>query len=386
MATPDLLIVGGTARSAAWCAVRAGLRVAALDRFNDLDLLAVTERAFLWDAGDEQVERVVGELGIPWVYTGPLEHRPDLIDRCAAFAPLLGTPGDALRAVRDPLKLADVLRDFAESGREGSERLRVLDVRPSSDPPPFAPRDWAWNPRAWDREQGVWLLKPVESCGGYNIAVWDEHEVDHPVLSAPHYFQRIRTNGGPCFPGSVSAEATPGGIRWFGSCVTGPPQRLGSRPPEFRNELLCGPGFTGSWVVPLLEHLAERFGLRGPFGVDVMRYAGEPDEYAVVEVNPRPSASMDLFEDAHGPFGTASAGPAAVRPGTRRCRRTVFARGDVRVGHLPVFGPFDRGWVADVPAPASLIPDRYPVCTVYADDEAGLVRHEARVWRELRRA
>ena len=370
MAKPDLLIVGGTARAAAWCAVRAGLRVAALDRFNDLDLRAVADPVFLWDGSDGQVERVVGALGVPWMYTGPLENKPALIDRCAALAPLRGNPGDVLRAVRDPLRLAEVLREWVASPANEDGNVCVLDVRPSSDPPQFAPRDWQTNPRVWmgDGESAPWLIKPLASCGGYRIDVWEAHSARQLDWFGPHYFQRIRSSGRPCFPGSVSAEATPAGVRWFGSCATGPAQLLGLEPPTFRNELLCGPGFTGPWVVPLLEHLAARFGLTGPFGVDLMAYSGPRDRWAVIEVNPRLGASMDLFEDAHGPFGTASAGPAAVRPGTRRCRRTVFAAGDVRVGHLPVFGPFDRGWVADVPAPGSFIPDRYPICTVYADD------------------
>ena len=388
MPRPDLLIVGGSVRTAAWCAVRAGLKVAALDRYNDLDLRAVADPVIRWDGSDGQVERVVGELGVPWRYTGPLENRPDLIARCERLAPLLGTPAAALRAVRDPFRLHAALTEWAASEANGDDALHVLPVRRSSDPPPLAPPGWDRNPRFFmcEGDDGPWVVKPLDSCGGYGIAVWDAAVAADPYFTdRPHYFQRIRSNGRPCYPGSAAAEMTAGGVRWFGACSTGPAQMLGMTPPNFRNELLRGPGFTGSWLAGLLGFLGERFGLRGPFGVDLMAYSGGPGRWAVLEVNPRLSASMDLYPTAHGPFGTASAGPTAA-DGPRRCRRTVFSTADVAVGELPVFGPTDNGWVADVPAPGTVIPERFPVCTVYADDDdsgdpgrRGLAAAEARV-------
>ena len=388
MADPDLLIVGASARTAAWCAVRAGLSVAALDRYNDLDLRAVADPVILWDGSDGQAEAVVGDLGVPWTYTGPLENRPDLVERCAKLAPLRGTPAAALRAVRDPLRLHAALTEWAATPANADGNLCVLPVRPAHDPPPLAPPGWERDLRFFTREgdDGPWVIKPLDSCGGYGIAVWDAATAADPYFTdRPHYFQRIRSHKRPCHPGSAAAETTPGGVRWFGACGTGPAQMLGMEPPNFRNELLRGPGFTGPWIADLLGFLGDRFGLRGPFGVDLMAYSGRPGRWAVLEANPRLSASMDLYPTAHGPFGTASAGPtAAARP--RRCRRTVFATQDVRVGKLPVFGPDDRGWVADVPAPGAVIPDRFPVCTVYAEDDEtggsgrrGLAEAEARV-------
>ena len=389
MADPDLLIVGASVRSAAWCAVRAGLTVAALDRYNDLDLCVVADPVFRWDDSDEQVERVVGELGVPWVYVGPLENRPDLIDRCAARAPLRGNAGDVLRAVRDPLKLAAVLREWAGSDANADGNFRVLDVRPAADPPPFAPPIWQHDPRLFRREDetGPWLVKPLASCGGYGIDVWDEWAAEyHPTVQQPHYFQRIRSSGKPVYPGSFSADAGPHGVRWLGACRTGNAQVFGLAEPSFRNEFFRGPGFTTAWPAPLMGHLADRFGLRGPFGLDVVAYSGGPGRWAAVELNPRVGASMDLFPTAHGPFGTASAGPATHAAGATRCRRTVFADGDVRVGRLPVFGPADGGWVADVSPPGAVVRDRHPICTVYADDDPtgepgrrGLAEAEAKV-------
>ena len=386
MAEPDLLIVGGSVRTAAWCAVRAGLRVAALDRFNDLDLLAVAESCVRWDGSDGQAEAVVGSLGLPWIYVGPLENKPALVERCERLAPLRGNGGDALRAVRDPFRLAAALRDW--KAEAGDDSLHVLPVRRQSDPPPLAPTGWQYDPHFFLRpgDDGPWVVKVLDSCGGYGVAVWDDWSAGEPYFTGrPHYFQRIRSTGRPVRPYSLSAEATPGGVRVMGTCENGPPQLPGLEEPNFRNEWFRGPGGVAPAEASLAGFLAGRFGLRGPFGVDLLNYSGPRERWAVVEVNPRLSASMDLYPTERGPFGSASAGPTAAA-GPRRCRRTVFAERDVRVGELPIFGPDDGGWVADVPAPGAVIPERYPICTVYADDDGtgepgrrGLAEAEARV-------
>ncbi|QDT17307.1 ATP-grasp domain-containing protein [Alienimonas californiensis] len=382
MADPDLLIVGGSVRAAAWCAVRAGLKVAALDRYNDLDLLAVAEPCFNWDGSDEQVERVVGELGVPWMYTGPLENRPDLVDRCAALAPLRGTCGEALRRVRDPFELHAALMAFAESRRTRAEALRVLDVRSADDPPPYAPKEIRTVDFFCASEVPLWLLKPLDSGGGAGIAVWDAAAVDHPTRERPHYFQQIMTSGDRrgCRPVSVSADAAPGGVRLLGSCSQGPAQLLGRLHQGFRWSEACGPGFVRrSFAAEMAEHLAMWFDLRGLFGVDLCTYAGDGDgakaSFAVVEVNPRFTATMDLLDDIRsgptGPFGTASRTDVGVVSARRR-KKVIYAKRDCRLREhrpLPIFSPDARGWVADVPEQGAVVRAREPICTVYGSGE-----------------
>ncbi|MFH5804094.1 hypothetical protein [Alienimonas sp. DA493] len=345
MATPDLLIVGGSVRAAAWCAVRAGLKVAALDRYNDLDLLAVAEPCFKWDGSDEQVERVVGELGVPWMYTGPLENRPDLVDRCAALAPLRGNPGDVLRAVRDPVRVRTVLR---EAG------LPALEVRVEHDPPPA---------------DGTWLLKPRASCGGRGIVVWNRKAAGHPTLREPHYFQERDGFRPPYVLKEIDAlhhcsavgvrvkrEVRPlGHTDWLDPPVDG-----GAEDFAFRS--------LSAWNVPVWSEpmskpafaLAEAFELEGPFSVDFAATVGrgdDPPEFLrVVEVNPRFTASMDLLRN---PFGREDP-PTHLHAG----KRIVFAPFDCRAPELPLRKTSFLDGVADVPAPGSLIKRGEPVCSV----------------------
>ena len=360
MPKPDLLIVGGSARAAAWCAVRAGLKVAGLDRYNDLDLLAVAAPCFQWDGSDRQVEEVVGALGVPWMYVGPLENRPDLVDRCAKLAPLRGNGGEVLRAVRDPVRVQRVL---AEAG------LPTLAVREEDDPPPA---------------DGRWMVKPDAGCGGRAVAVWDIAAAAAGPPPEPHHFQE-RAAGEPV---AVAAVAGPdrlgGGTLWgqqpspWPGCV----RYGGAVGPLPQNRRLRYA------VRRTVERVAEAFGLAGPFGIDAIfdRPRGGP-RLRVVEVNPRFSVSHGLEAlavpnagrlDGDGRFlGTDWFGD--LRPPWRRTvgARIVYADGWRRTPPLPPPNfltpagsrgpvPYPFPSVADVPVPGRLCQPGEPVCTVLA--------------------
>ena len=365
MPKPDLLIVGGSARAAAWCAVRAGMKVAALDRYNDLDLLAVADPCFKWDGSDRQVEEVVGDLGVPWMYVGPLENRPDLVDRCARLAPLRGNGGDVLRAVRDPVRVQRVL---------GEAGLPTLAVREERDPPPA---------------DGNWLLKPRGGCGGRGIAVWDQRAAGHPTLRESHYFQELVPGlRGRSFHVSSAFAATPDGVRLAGVFRHGnwsadDPHPAWSRPIYGPDRVARRYGYShGVFWGEREEHLARALNLRGPCGIDATQGWRDGHRGFVVEVNPRFTASMDLCDLACGPFGNVDTRDAW--PEVERARRIVVTDRPVHAGRMPVFGPHDDGWAADVPAPGTVIPAGGPVCTVFAEcprptgyDRDGLARSEA---------
>ncbi len=110
--TNQILIVGASTRAAAFSALRAGLKPRCIDHFADRDLHVAFPvlRAPHGDgaAGLEAAAR--GSSGEPWFYTGPLENHPDLVGRISRSHRLLGNSPEILRAVRDPLRLAAVLR------------------------------------------------------------------------------------------------------------------------------------------------------------------------------------------------------------------------------------------------------------------------------------
>src|SRR5205807_493928 len=90
-----LLIVGASARSAAFSVLRAGLRPECADLFADADLRA---RCPVWCAPPKDYPGGFLDLPAfaapgPWLYTGGLENRPELIDELARRRqPLWGNP------------------------------------------------------------------------------------------------------------------------------------------------------------------------------------------------------------------------------------------------------------------------------------------------------
>jgi predicted ATP-grasp superfamily ATP-dependent carboligase len=149
-----------------------------------------------------------------------------------------------------------------------------------------------------------------------------------------------------------------GGYAWCGNLV---PPRLG----ESQRAALAVAART------ICAHLARAFGLRGLFGVDLV-WDGE--RAWVVEVNPRPTGSLECVEAAHevGVFvahleGCAgrlpSIGPARA-PRRAAGKAIVYATHDVRVGDT-------RGWPArgirDVPHPGERITAGHPICTLISE-------------------
>jgi methenyltetrahydromethanopterin cyclohydrolase len=110
-----------------------------------------------------------------------------------------------------------------------------------------------------------------------------------------------------------------------------------------------------------------RFGLRGAFGVDAI---WDGRQVWVLEVNPRPPASLELFGggcfEAHVRGARGMALPAARAPAATGCAKLVlFADRDVRA---PDPGWWPPGLVHDVPRRDEEIKRGAPVCTLISSD------------------
>ena len=145
------------------------------------------------------------------------------------------------------------------------------------------------------------------------------------------------------------------GYAWCGNVV---PPRLG----EAQRRALA------EEAQAICAHLASAFELRGLFGVDLV-WDGE--RAWVVEVNPRPTGSLESIEAAHevGVFSAHLDGcagrlpPIAPASAPRRAagKAILFATRDVRVGDTS--GWPERG-IRDVPHPHERIAAGHPICTL----------------------
>ena len=342
-------------------AMRDGQPAAAFDLFGDLDLrrgdagvvaLADGSLTALVDAAVQVPARGV-------VYGASFENHPALVARLAERHALLGNVPQTLLAVRDPQRLASALRDAGL----------------------LYPRTFAAAP---DDRSGRWLRKPMRGGGGTRVRAWRGG-----ALPAGAVVQE-RIDGVPCSAAAVGdgvdavvlglTEQLVGrrafgvrGYRWCGNVV---PPRL---PVVEREELL-------GQARAICSCLAAAFALRGLFGVD---FVWDGERAWTIEVNPRPTASLEAIEAAYGvgvfaahlracagelPQGEAERAGAAGKA-------VLFATEDVVVGDSVRW--LQRG-VRDVPHPGERIAAGRPICTVLATgatpDEVLTALEEQAAW------
>ncbi len=203
-----------------------------------------------------------------------------------------------------------------------------------------------------------WLRKPLRGGGGRGVRAWAGGR-----LSPGEILQR-RIAGLSC-----SAVAIGDGRR---AAVLGLTEQLHRRP---------GFGWMGNVSPPRLpdgevaeldgqlrsvcDEVAARFGVRGAFGVDAV---WDGHHAWVLEVNPRPPGSLELFGpgrfEAHVRGARGIGLPIAGTPLATRCAKVklvLFADRDLRAPD-PDWWP--AGLVRDIPRGGEIIRRGSPVCTL----------------------
>jgi predicted ATP-grasp superfamily ATP-dependent carboligase len=349
-----ILLVSVSARMLAELATRDGHDVIAFDRFGDLDLQRVCPSvSILRDLGGRggmealvDAAEKVPAAGV--VYGAGLENRPDLVARLAAGRTLLGCTPETLRRVRDPAVLAASLR------AAGIAYPRTYSARDA--------------PAGADRARR-WLRKPVRGGGGRGVRAWRGGRLTGDVVV------QERISGVPCSAAALAdgrsaallgiSEQLIGrsalGVRGYTWCGNVVPPRL---PAAERHALTRA-------ARAICDHLAGAFGLRGLFGVDLIWDGGQA---WVLEVNPRPTASLETIEAVHGVRAfTAHLDACAGRlpagsfadPGAARAagKAVVWATEDVQV---PDTHEWPARGIRDVPHPGERIAAGRPICTLVA--------------------
>ena len=270
-----LAVAAVSARMLAEAAAHDGYEVVALDLFGDADTRRVSERwrsigatgslqndgARVLDAL-QAMARQGGDAVIGWIPGSGFEGRPELLDAGAQLLPLIGTPADAVRRVRDP-----------------GEFFGALAAHGIAHPPmrADAPAD----------AEG-WLLKDARGCGGWHI----RHAAaarDAAPASASFYFQRAM----PGVPMSATFIANGDRAMLLGinELIVRP---FGARPHVYGG--CIGPVAVTADLARRIGDaarvLSAEFGLRGWCSLD---FICDGDAIGVLEVNPRPPASLSVY-------------------------------------------------------------------------------------------
>jgi predicted ATP-grasp superfamily ATP-dependent carboligase len=268
---PDIFIAGASARAAAYSALRAGLRPWCADLFADADLRAIC-----------QVEKIAvdqypsGVLAIsercppgPWLYAGALENRPDIIQAISNKRPLWGCSPEAVQKARAPGALREIYDDAIP--------MRSPDVLWPGDRLPSFER---------------WLIKPIAGAAGFGIR--EAYGAQPGKVPDGCYGQKY-VPGTSCSGLFVGHER---GCLFLGATIqlVGTPW-LHAAPFHYAGSvgLLELPERVYRWFRDLDNILADRFGLRGIFGVDCIL---QTDMAWTIEINPRYTASVEVWEYA----------------------------------------------------------------------------------------
>ncbi|HET7865380.1 MAG TPA: ATP-grasp domain-containing protein, partial [Burkholderiaceae bacterium] len=333
-----LVLAGLSVRLMAESARRAGYEVIALDAFGDRD---TRQAAAAWhDIGTGQGARLdgarllaaLGALRRPAEAAGPIgwiagtgfEALPEVLEQGAALLPLLGTAPPAQAALRDPGRF------FAALTTLGLPHPAIQLQRPEP-------------PRGW-------LYKDFGSSGGWQVRAAQAAPADPPPRA---YYQQWA----PGDPMSCLFIANGRAARVLGHQrqLVAP---LGTRPCAWHGVL--GPVAVaepaGALLAQALAALVPRFGLHGLASLD---YLLDGSTVRLLECNPRPSASMALYEgaaelpliDAHVQACLRAALPGApCLPGLVRGTHLVFADRTVRLDGDTLASLHRSGWCHDLAA------------------------------------
>lgn len=354
-AVPDcpsrVLLVGVSVRMLAQSAARAGIRASSLDWFADTDTAASSEHCTAVaspDGVDFDRERLIGMAdqqappgarGSALVYGGGLDSRPELLMALCQGRTLYGNAPETLRTCKSPAHFFGLL-----------DRCGI------------AHPEICLGPLATGQEPADWLVKQRGSEGGVGVTALG----DDGTLPAGAYLQR-RLDGKPhslLFLADGERIASVG----FNRLLTTGHRR--HQPFLFAGAITPTALSATQCAVVRRQALTLTRALR-LVGLNSLDFIAAGDGCSVLEINPRPSATLGLHDRKY-PHGLLAAHmaacqgvltPAGPDPEHPRGFRIAYAEGNLTV---PQAFPWPE-WAADRPAGGTAIAAGAPICSIAAE-------------------
>jgi predicted ATP-grasp superfamily ATP-dependent carboligase len=341
-----VLIAAVSGRALAASARRGGFVPLVADAFGDQDTLAAAAghvRAGMLDRPIDgetlmgALEALAGEREPAGIVCGSgFEDRADLLARIGARWPLLGNGANTTARIKDPLTFADICR-----------AAKIPHPQTSLTPP---------------SDRNGWLVKRIGGAGGLHVRDASDSKAEGEGV----YFQR-RVGGEP-----VSAFVLGDGknvmVLGFSAQWTAP-----SRKHPLRYGGAVRPAAISDGLMRDLTAAVERLAAIVPLvGVNSADFLVEGDTFHLLEINPRPGATFDLFERDDQPLFALHVEACA---GTLPAQAPVF---DGAMAGAIVYAIRDidsipkiawPDWAADLSVPGSRIGADDPLCSVFARAE-----------------
>ena len=345
-----LAVAAVSARLLAEAAQQAGHTVVALDLFGDQDTQrACTQWLPIGEPASMRIDgpRLLGALAelarrgdvAGWIAGSGFEGQIDLLERGAALLPLIGAAPAEVRRVREPQSF------FSGLERHGIAHPPVRYAAPA--------------------DSAGWLAKDSGGCGGWQVRA--ASSLAGQPLPQGVYFQRQVT--GLPMSATFVANGRDARVLGFNRQIV---RRFGAHPFVFCG--VVGPlaldDALARGIDDVVHKLAAEFGLRGLGSLDFML---DGDAHAVLEVNPRPPASLALYLDrlpmqAHlRACRNGELPPAAARStGPVRGSEIVFARSPLRLGDAAVRELAAWPQCHDLPRVGGVFSAGDPLCSLTA--------------------
>ncbi len=267
-----------SARALVEAAAADGVATVALDLFGDAD---TCRHASAWHPIGNPVtlcierspllaalDALASQGGVDgWVAGSGFDGEPDLLLAAAERLPLFGTTPAAMHRLRDP--------------REFFERLDTLEIdHPEVGfEPPATPEHW--------------LLKDARSCGGWGVRPWGGPSAAND--SGPGRYWQRRLAGQP-MSATFIGNGREAVLLGFNRQLV---REIGEHPFVFGG--IVGPVSVDesvrSAITRAVGALTAEFGVVGLASLDFLNDGGRA---RVLELNPRPPASLVLYPDLHG--------------------------------------------------------------------------------------
>jgi len=338
----DVLIVAASGRALAASARRGGFNPLVADFFADQDTVAVAHACRRLDSGwrngmqarevlDALTALAAGRHPVGIVCGTGFEDRTALLAQIAERWPLIGNAPAVVARVKDPLALAALCRDCG---------IRHPDVS-------LQPAD-----------ASGWLEKRRGGAGGRHV-----NAAPRVGRVEGTYFQR-RVSGAP-----VSASILASGGR---ALVLGFSAQWASPTPQapFRYGGAVTPAAITVETADTLAEMIRRLVVAVPLvGLNSVDFLVADDAVWLLEINPRPGATLDIFEPDGGSLfslhveACGGALPARVVP-RRGAAASAIVHADRDVPSVPPFAWPD--WTADRPHAGIALRAGEPLCTVTA--------------------
>jgi len=343
---PCVLIAAVSGRALALSARRGGYRPLVVDFFGDQDTLQIACDHVRLNgnlADGIAASDLIGALELLADRHRPMgivcgsgfEDRPQLLQNVAARWRLFGNNAKIVAEVKNPESLAAICGEHAIPFPEFS-LTKPLDPN-------------------------GWLAKRVGGAGGGHIK-----PASQPASRTVYYQRKVPgTPISALFLANGAASTVVGFSTQWASATAGKPYRYGGavRPAALAPR-------TAALLVSAVDRLTAAASLVGLNSAD---FHVEGERFWLLDVNPRPGATLDIFDppeqslfDLHMAACAGNLSAAPTYPPGAKAAAIVYAEDDIPSAPMLEW----PDWTADRPQPGSAVKAGEPVCTVYACDQA----------------